>query len=95
VPDFELVLRRPIPLAARQVDTAGSAAALRRRRGDRTGGWSLLGQTLLSWAEGSGPGPCEVALGAPAASAAASPAKDEPANLVNEVGKAVGKLFGK
>jgi hypothetical protein len=99
VPNFANLVRFVGPFRSPhvQVDTAGSAAAIASiGAAIGTGGWSLLGQTLLSWAEGSGPGPCQVALGAPAANASASPAKGDPAtDLANEVGKAVGKLFGK
>ncbi len=99
VPNFANLVRFVGPFRSPhvQVDTAGSAAAIASiGAAIGTGGWSLLGQTLLSWAEGSGPGPCQVALGAPAANAPAQAAKGDPAtDLANEVGKAVGKLFGK
>jgi hypothetical protein len=98
VPNIAQLVRLAGPFRSPQVkvDTAASAAAIASiGAAIGTGGWSLVGQTLFSWAEGSGPGPCQVALGAPAASAATAPAKGEPANLANEVGKAMGKLFGK
>ena len=63
-----------------------------------TGGLSALGQTLYSWSEGSGPGPCQVALGATAsrgASADSGTPSGATRNPIDEIGKAVGKLFGK
>ena len=87
----------PFALAARPVDASrlGDGDRERSARRSAPAACRLVGQTLLSWAEGSGPGPCQVALGAPAANAPASAAKGEPADLVNEVGNAVGKLLGK
>ena len=62
-----------------------------------TGGLSAVAQGLLSWADGSGPGPCKIALeGASSrgdAKQAASPQPQVP--IANEVGKALGKLFGR
>jgi uncharacterized protein involved in outer membrane biogenesis len=92
------------PFASPQIkiDPVGSAKALATiGAAVGTSGVSLLGQALFSWAEGKGAGPCEIALGAAAPSAAASgtAAKAEggtPSNsLANEIGKAVGKLLGK
>jgi uncharacterized protein involved in outer membrane biogenesis len=99
VPNFASLVRFAGPFRSPQVhvDTAGSAAAIASiGAAIGTGGWSLLGQTLLSWAEGSGPGPCQVALGAPAGKSTSASAKDDQSNsLPGEVGKALGKLFGK
>jgi len=99
VPNFANLVRFVGPFRSPQVhvDAAGSAAAIASiGAAIGTGGWSLVGQTLFSWAEGSGPGPCQVALGAPAATTTAASAKGESSNsLPSEVGKAIGKLFGK
>ena len=92
------------PFASPQVriDPVGSAKALATiGAAVGTSGVSLLGQALFAWAEGKGAGPCEIALGAAAPSAAASgtAAKAEGGttaiSLANEVGKAVGKLLGR
>lgn len=99
VPNFAELVRFSGPFRSPQVkvDTAGSAAAIASiGAAIGTGGWSLVGQTLFSWAEGSGPGPCQIALGAPAADSTTASAKGaSPSSLPGEVGKALGKLFGK
>jgi uncharacterized protein involved in outer membrane biogenesis len=59
-----------------------------------TGGWSLLGETLLN-AGANADSPCAIALGAkPKASQAAQSAQPK-APLPADVGKALGKLFGR
>jgi uncharacterized protein involved in outer membrane biogenesis len=99
VPNFASLVRFAGPFRSPQVhvDAAGSAAAIASiGAAIGTGGWSLVGQTLLSWAEGGGPGPCQVALGAPAGKSTSASAKgDQPSSLTGEVGKALGTLFGK
>jgi len=99
VPNIAGLVRLSGPFRSPQVkvDAVGSAAAIASiGAAIGTGGWSLVGQTLFSWAEGSGPGPCQVALGAPAGKATSAAAKSEqPSSLPGEVGKAIGKLFGK
>ncbi|MFO1305552.1 MAG: AsmA family protein [Burkholderiales bacterium] len=62
-----------------------------------TVGLSAVAQGLLAWADGSGPGPCQVALEGPSTRDAPAPATNpQPQNpLANEVGKALGKLFGR
>jgi len=99
VPNFASLVRFVGPFRSPkvEVDTGGSAAAIASiGAAIGTGGWSLVGQTLFSWAEGSGPGPCQVALGAPAEKSTSASAKDaQPNSLPGEVGKAIGKLFGK
>ncbi|MCC6870614.1 MAG: AsmA family protein [Burkholderiales bacterium] len=65
-----------------------------------TGGISAAAQALVGWADGRGPGPCQIALsGAPAAPAGATatapPESTVVAPLVKGLGKAVGKLFGR
>ena len=99
VPNFAELVRFAGPFRSPQVkvDTAGSAAAIASiGAAIGTGGWSLVGQTLFSWAEGSGPGPCQIALGTPAPASTTASSNGAPSNsLPGEVGKAIGKLFGK
>jgi hypothetical protein len=61
-----------------------------------TGGWSLLGESLFS-ASAAADSPCAIALGGKsAAAAAAKPATSAPpANPASDLGKALGKLFGR
>jgi hypothetical protein len=60
-----------------------------------TGGLSAVAQGLFSWAEGSGPGPCQIALGASAATAPAQKQGSRDVPVANDLGKALNKLFGK
>ena len=62
-----------------------------------TSGLSAVAQGLLSWADGSGPGPCKVALeGASARDDAKQGASQEAqVPIANEVGKALNRLFGR
>ncbi len=62
-----------------------------------TGGISAAAQALVGWADGRGPGPCQIAQGAAAAPAAARSAPESKvvAPAVEALGKAIGKLFGK
>ncbi|MEO8506336.1 MAG: AsmA family protein [Betaproteobacteria bacterium] len=92
------------PFASPQIriDPVGSAKALATiGAAVGTSGVSVLGQALFAWAEGKGAGPCAIALGAAAPSAAAlgTAAKAEgdqaPIPLASEIGKAIGKLLGK
>jgi uncharacterized protein involved in outer membrane biogenesis len=88
------------PFASPQIgiDPAGSAKVIASvGAAISSGGLSAVAQGLLSWADGSGPGPCKIALegaraGADAPKASAPPGQPE---IVNEVGKALGKLFGR
>jgi uncharacterized protein involved in outer membrane biogenesis len=76
---------------AATVATLGAAVA--------TGGTSLLGQVLFKGATADTGAPCQIALGhaAPAAetNAAAPAAADKSAPANNDLGKALGKLFGR
>lgn len=102
---FSDLVRLQGPFASPQVvvDVAGSAkliASIGAAVG--TGGISAVGQALLSWADGKGPGPCQVALdGGRSASADTAPAPGSVAPaapvapLVDSLGKALGKLLGK
>lgn len=87
------------PFASPQVhiDPVGSAKAIASiGAAVSTGGLSAVGQALFAWAENSGPGPCALAEGAAPApakpAAGAAPASSNPAG---ELGKALGKLFGR
>lgn len=81
------------------VDVAGSAKVIASvGAAIGTGGLSAVGQALFSWSEGSGPGPCQIALGgAPATSAPSASGKgaNPAAPIANDVGKALSKLFGR
>lgn len=82
------------------VDPVGSAKAIASiGAAVGTGGLSIVAQSLLGWADGKGPGPCQVALGAAAPAAAGATASSTAADpmkpLVDDVGRAVGKLFGR
>jgi uncharacterized protein involved in outer membrane biogenesis len=80
------------------IDPAGSAKVIASvGAAIGTGGLSAVAQGLLSWADGSGPGPCQVALEGTAARGAApqSAGPQRPDPIANEVGKALGKLFGR
>ena len=81
------------------VDVAGSAkviASIGAAVG--TGGLSAVGQALFTWAEGKGPGPCQIALGGAAARRVRKRPRaggQAPIPIASDVGKALGKLFGK
>jgi uncharacterized protein involved in outer membrane biogenesis len=80
------------------IDPAGSAKLIASvGAAISTGGLSAVAQGLLSWADGSGPGPCKIALeGASARDNGAQPAPSQPqVPIADEVGKALGKLFGR
>jgi len=85
------------------VDVAGSAKVIASvSAAIGTGGLSAVGQALLSWADGKGPGPCQVALdgtrGSVASTATAdgnTTRSDPTAPLVEGIGKAIGKLLGR
>jgi uncharacterized protein involved in outer membrane biogenesis len=90
-------LRGPFASPSLAVDVAGSAKVIASvGAAIGTGGISAVAQGLLSWADGAGPGPCRVAMdgGAPPTAASAKGA-DPAAAIGNEVGKALGKLFGR
>jgi AsmA family protein len=76
--------------SAETIATLGAAVA--------TGGASLLGQVLLKSATADTGAPCQVALGhvpAPVATSADAPAADKPASANKDLGRALGKLFGR
>jgi uncharacterized protein involved in outer membrane biogenesis len=59
-----------------------------------TGGWSLLGETLLS-TNAASDSPCAIALGAKSAAPSRDAANPQKAPLPADLGKALGKLFGR
>lgn len=59
-----------------------------------TGGWSLLGETLLN-AGAASDSPCAIALGAKPAPAQTAPSAAQKSPLPGDVGKALGRLFGR
>lgn len=101
---FSDLVRLQGPFASPQlaVDVAGSARVIASvGAAIGTGGISAVAQTLIGWADGHGPGPCQIALDGPgAASAAPAPAPAQgpaavAAPIVEGIGRAIGKLFGK
>jgi uncharacterized protein involved in outer membrane biogenesis len=95
---FSELVRVSGPFASPQVgiDPAGSAKVIASLGAAiSTGGLSAVAQGLLSWSEGSGPGPCQIALGAAPAQPPAPKGKGREAPIPNELGKALGKLFGR
>jgi len=88
-------LQRPVRSPQIKVDTAGRRRRSHRSRSDRTGGWSLVGQTLFSWAEGNGPVRARLARRAGHECPHAAPQRRAVELAPDEVGKAFGKLFGK
>ncbi len=99
---FAELVRVSGPFASPQVkvDMAGSAKALASiGAAIGTGGLSAVGQSLISWTENQGPGPCAIALEARPGASSSTPASAAQSNpvvpLANEVGKAVNRLFGK
>lgn len=88
------------PFASPQVriDPVGSVKALASiGAAVGTGGLSAVGQALFSWAESNGPGPCAIAEGAAAAPAAKQGGSTATSggNPAADLGKAIGRLFGK
>jgi uncharacterized protein involved in outer membrane biogenesis len=81
-----------------RVDAVSSAAAAARvGAAIYSGGLSIVGESLLSAATRSGPGPCRTALGQsgamPALSAQPSPSSPSPAP--EPIGKALGRILGR
>lgn len=101
IPNLAQLVRFAGPITAPQVkvDAVGSAAAIASiGAAVGTGGLSAIGQALLSSAEAGGDGPCRVALGNAGAQARtkdAPPGTNAPVTTVEDVGKAIGRLFGK
>jgi len=89
----------PFAHQAVSVDPMGSAKAIASiGAAVGTGGLSMVAQSLFSWADGKGPGPCQVALGAatPAGGSTAPPAATDPVKpMVEDLGRAIGKLLGR
>jgi hypothetical protein len=92
----ELVrLRGPLRDPQVTIDAMASATTIARiGAGFSTGGLSELGVALFGAAGRGGPGPCAVALGAPAAKATATDAKAPAAQGTESLSHALGKLLG-
>ena len=88
-------LRGPFREPQVTIDSTRAAASVARiGAAVLTGGWSVLGETLL--AQGNPTSPCAIALGAKASDQRASaPAANAPGNPPSEIGRALGKLFGR
>jgi hypothetical protein len=101
IPNLAQLVRFAGPIMAPQVkvDAVGSAAAIASiGAAVGTGGLSALGQALLSSVETGGDGPCRVALGGAGTTSRAkeTPGKaGAPAPIVDEIGKAIGRIFGR
>ena len=73
--------------------TATAATVARLGAAVYTGGLSIIGESLLAQAKGDPGAPCQIALGA---GTGAAPAATKPAaTATQDVGKALGKLFGR
>jgi len=77
------------------VDPAKSAAAIARSGAIvGTGGWSLLGETLIN-GSASADSPCAIALGATPAAAPPASSSAQASAIPGDLGKALGKLLGR
>jgi uncharacterized protein involved in outer membrane biogenesis len=77
------------------IDPAKSAAAIARiGAAVGTGGWSLLGETLLN-NSAAADSPCAIALGAKPAAPPPSASSAQAVPHAADLGKALGKLFGR
>ena len=93
-------LRGPFTSPSVGIDAMGSAATVARiGAAVSTGGWSLLGEALLSSTTDNPAAPCQVALGRASTSQAAAAKQEAPrkpgAPGLDEVGKALGRLLGR
>ncbi len=101
IPNLAQLVRFSGPFASPQVrvDAAASAAAIASiGAAVGTSGLSMIGQSLLSAAAGAGEGgACQIALGnAPGGPAAGQPGKPSaPVPIADDLGKAIGRLFGR
>jgi uncharacterized protein involved in outer membrane biogenesis len=102
IPQLADLVRFSGPMTAPQVqvDAKASVAAIASvGAAVSTGGLSALGQALFARAEDGGATPCQVALGRKASAGSAgssgASAKGGSSNPLNDVGRAVGRLFGK
>jgi hypothetical protein len=77
------------------IDPAKSAAAIARiGAAVGTGGWSLLGETLIN-STAAADSPCAIALGAKPAAAPPASSTAQATPVPADLGKALGKLFGR
>jgi AsmA family protein len=106
IPNLAQLVRWAGPITAPEVkiDAVASAQAIASiGAAVSTGGLSAIGQALFAQVQSGGADVCQVALGTasptqPAAAqqpAARAPAEAAPARIVDDVGKAIGRLFGK
>lgn len=108
IPNLAQLVRLSGPILAPEVkvDAVGSAAAIASiGAAIGTGGVSAIGQALFSMMQAGGESPCAVALGrgtslpsksgAASAQPGAAPAKSAPAPSIDDIGKAIGRIFGK
>jgi hypothetical protein len=70
-----------------------SAESIAHRSGDRHRGWSLLGELLTTTAAHESP--CAIALGAKPSASRETPADAQKAPLPADLGKALGRIFGR
>ena len=101
IPQIAELVRLHGPFASPTVgvDAMSSAVAIARSGAAvGTGGLSVLGETLLAGAAGGGAGACDVALGKAQGARATSgtaPKGSAGTNPIDDLGNAVGKLFGR
>ncbi len=99
IPHLADLVRFAGPMTAPQiqVDAAASVAAIASvGAAVSTGGLSAIGQALFARVEDGGAKPCQVALGQKASAPSSSAStKAGAANPLDDIGRAVGRLFGK
>ena len=98
IPQLADLVRFTGPIAAPEVkvDTMASiGAAASVGAAISTGGLSAIGQALWARAEDGGATPCQIALGQRGSPGAKGAERTEGSKQLDEIGKAVGRLFGK
>jgi uncharacterized protein involved in outer membrane biogenesis len=108
IPNLAQLVRLSGPIMAPEVkvDAVGSAAAIASiGAAVGTGGLSAIGQALFSMVQAGGDSPCEVAMGrgsspsakpgATSAKPGTAPAKPATAPSMDDIGKAICRIFGK
>ena len=103
IPNLAQLVRWAGPITAPEVkiDATASAQAIASiGAAVSTGGLSAIGQALFAQVQSGGADVCQVALGtttkqAPPAQAPSAAPAPAPARVVDDVGKAIGRLFGK
>jgi AsmA family protein len=97
IPQVAQLVRLRGPFASPSVGidaTATAATVARLGAAVYTGGLSILGESLLAEAKADPGAPCQIALGHGGPATAKPPAAN-PAAAAQDVGKALGKLFGR